>query len=156
MERESSWQQQSRVKSVPKDYPIEIEPLPEQSTKKDGRKLEDDEESDWEDMQEEPPTDPLSTDLVQDVDLLDPGSQMVRTVFLVQFLQNMNNSISLGCWSRNQSIPRLKPWRRGQVIREMRLMLLNYQPRGCCPDGSCDWGLRPVEASLWKTPEGIH
>ena len=34
-------------------------------TKKDGRKLEDDEESDWEDMQEEPPTDPLSTDLVQ-------------------------------------------------------------------------------------------
>ena len=54
MERESSWQQQSRVKSVPKDYPKEMEPLPEQSTKKDGRKLEDDEESDWEDMQEEP------------------------------------------------------------------------------------------------------
>ena len=82
---------------MPKDYPIEMDPLPEQSDKKDDRKLEDEEESDWEDMQEEPPTDPLSTDLVQDVDLLDPGSQMVRTVFLVQFLQNMNNSISLGC-----------------------------------------------------------
>ena len=39
---------------MPKDYPIEIEPLPEQSDKKDDRKLEDEEESDWEDMQEEP------------------------------------------------------------------------------------------------------
>jgi hypothetical protein len=36
------------VKSVPKDHPIEMEPLPEQSNKKDDRKLEYDEESDWE------------------------------------------------------------------------------------------------------------
>ena len=60
---------------MPKDYPIEMEPLPEHSDKKDDRKPED--ESDWEDMQEEPPTDLLSTDLVQDVNLLDPGGQMV-------------------------------------------------------------------------------
>ena len=74
-----------------------MDALTEQSNKKDDRKLEDDEESDWEDMQEEPPTDLLSTDLVQDVNLLDPGGQMVRTVFLVQFLQNLNNPRVLGC-----------------------------------------------------------
>ena len=41
-----------------------MEALPEQSDKKDDGKLKDDEESDLEDQLEEPPTDPLSTDLV--------------------------------------------------------------------------------------------